>query len=419
MMHLISVTCFLVRWLLLANMLLLSLGCSQEKAEKANPLHYLSSNSQQYTNASADYVIKFPQVHAPQTSYQQEWWYLTANLTTEQGQSLASQWTLFRRAVGNKHWYFAHAALADTNEHQSAYRNGRIALGNVSINTEPFSATIDDWQWQSSAALLPASLRYGSAVGSIPVTAPLVTKSSETISHSANLGLASLNQTAINQTTIKNQPTPNRPKATAKTTAKSKANNDWQVELELTSNEDFFLQGDNGYSRKHPTLDIASHYYSQPFIDVTGQVFWQGQWQKVTGKAWFDREWASQMLAPDQQGWDWFSLRLDENKALMVFRLRSSDNDYFYASIMERGGAIRSIANHDIVLLSSVSASSKTSQYPNQFSLTIAKEAIDIKVQVVNEQQIMRFGIEYFEGMVTFDGSHHGQGFVEMTGYDK
>jgi predicted secreted hydrolase len=352
-------------------------------------------------------------VHAPQTSYQQEWWYLTANLTTEQGQSLASQWTLFRRAVGNKHWYFAHAALADANEHQSAYRNGRIALGNVSMNTEPFSATIDDWQWQSSAALLPATLRYGSAVGSIPVTPPLVTKPSEISSHSANLGPAPLNQTAINQ------PTPKRPKATAKTSVKSKANNDWQVELELTSNEDFFLQGDNGYSRKHPNLDIASHYYSQPFIDVTGQVFWQGQWQKVTGKAWFDREWASQMLAPDQQGWDWFSLRLDENKALMVFRLRSSDNDYFYASIMERGGAIRSIANHDIVLLSSVSTASKTSQYPNQFSLTIAKEAIDIKVQVVNEQQIMRFGIEYFEGMVTFDGSHHGQGFVEMTGYDK
>ena len=415
MMHLISVTCISVRWFLLANILLLSLGCSQEKAKEANPLHYLSSNNQQYTNASADYVIKFPQVHAPQTSYQQEWWYLTANLTTERGQSLASQWTLFRRAVGNKHWYFAHAALADATEHQSAYRNGRIALGNVSMNTEPFSAIIDDWQWQSSASLFPANLRYGSAVGSIPMTAPFVTKPSEISSHSANLDLASLNQTAINQTTIKNQPT-STPLTAA---AKSKANNDWQVELALTSNENFFLQGDNGYSRKHPTLEIASHYYSQPFIDVTGQVFWQGQWQKVTGKAWFDREWASQMLAPDQQGWDWFSLRLDENKALMVFRLRSTDNDYFYASIMERGGAIRSIASHDIVLMSSVSTSSKTSQYPNQFSLTIAKEAIDIKVQVVNEQQIMRFGIEYFEGMVTFDGSHHGQGFVEMTGYDK
>ena len=29
----------------------------------------------------------------------------------------------------------------------------------------------------------------------------------------------------------------------------------------------------------------------------------------------------------------------------------------------------------------------------------------------------MRFGIEYFEGMVTFSGSHQGKGFVEMTGY--
>jgi predicted secreted hydrolase len=29
----------------------------------------------------------------------------------------------------------------------------------------------------------------------------------------------------------------------------------------------------------------------------------------------------------------------------------------------------------------------------------------------------MRFGIEYFEGMVTFTGSHQGRGFLEMTGY--
>ncbi|WP_019029204.1 lipocalin-like domain-containing protein [Colwellia piezophila] len=357
-------------------------GCSEEVDRKRSPLKLLADDNGEFASPSIDNQVVFPQAHAPQKNYRQEWWYLTATLTTEDGQSLASQWTLFRRAVGNKHWYFAHAALADAKSHNTAYRNGREEFGNVKITTEPFSATIDDWQWQSTSTLLPARLVYGSAIGSIPSEAdPLI-------------------------------------KEKAILTA---ANNDWQVELNLSTRQDYFLQGENGFSLKHPSLNIASHYYSQPFIEVTGKVYWQGRWQKVTGQAWFDREWASQMLGQDQLGWDWFSLRLNENTALMVFRVRSDSEDYFYASIMARNGEIRSITSDEISLIShnynQKRNATSSSPYPQSFSLVIAKEGIDIKVKVVNEQQIMRFGIEYFEGMVTFSGSHQGVGFVEMTGY--
>ena len=364
--------------ILLACSLLVT-GCSKEVEKKRQPLKFLADDNDQFAKPSLDNQITFPQAHAPQKTYRQEWWYLTAILTTEDGQSLASQWTLFRRAVGDKHWYFAHAALADAQSHSTAYRNGREELGNVKITTEPFNATIDDWQWQSTSTLLPARLVYGSAVGSITSEA----------------------DTLINEKSV----------VTA-------TENHWQVELNLSTKQDYFLQGENGFSLKHAKLNIASHYYSQPFIEVTGKVYWQGRWQKVTGQAWFDREWASQMLGQDQQGWDWFSLRLNENKALMVFRVRSGSEDYFYASIMARNGEIRSITSNEIALISEKHNASSDSPYPQSFSLIIAKENIDIKVQVVNEQQIMRFGIEYFEGMVTFSGSHQGKGFVEMTGYN-
>ncbi|WP_286263745.1 lipocalin-like domain-containing protein [Thalassotalea atypica] len=333
---------------------------------KDSPLKNLSDTHGDFKQPSPNHVIRFPAAHAPQKDYRQEWWYLTANLTTESGKSFASQWTLFRRAVQDKHWYFAHAALADNHQHMSSYRNGREDFGNVIISSSPFLTRIDDWQWSSSKELLPATLTYGSA-GQIESLDPQV--------------------------------------------------NEWKVALELSDAQPFYLQGQKGFSRKHQTLDTASHYYSQPFIKVTGNVYWQGKWQKVTGDAWFDREWGSQMLADDQQGWDWFSLRLDKHNALMVYRIRSTDKDYVYASIMTRSGEIKTLAPDEISVQANKGLFDKNGTYPQSFSLKIPQSNIDLQVDVVNDKQIMRFGIEYFEGKVTFSGSHQGQGFLEMTGY--
>lgn len=358
--------------LMLILVLMLTVGCEQQTSEKKNYLKALADDSGQFALPAKENKINFPQAHSPHKAYRQEWWYLTANLTTQSGESLATQWTLFRRAVDNKHWYFGHAALADKSQHHSAYRNGREELGNIEMSSMPFQARIDDWQWQSTADFLPAKLSYGST--------PHITKESK------------------------------------------KLVDNWQVQLNLDAASHFFLQGEKGFSRKHHTLNIASHYYSQPFINVTGDVFWQGKWQKITGKAWLDREWGSKMLAPDQEGWDWFSLRLDQDTALMVYGIRSENQDYIYGSIMKNTGEIRTLTSDDIQLIplkTKISADTATnnSVYPQAFSLTIAQEAIDLTVEIVNNKQIMRFGIEYFEGMVTFSGSHQGEGFLEMTGY--
>ncbi len=358
-------------------------GCSDNsfngKTNTHDPLKQLADSSGTFKMPSPENEISFPDAHSPHKAYRQEWWYLTANLVTEDGQPLATQWTLFRRAVEDKHWYFAHAALANNKTHQSSYRNGREEFGSVAISSEPFTATIDDWSWQSTSHLLPAKLNYGSGVG------------------------------AITDNSV-----PRNNKIESKHTEQY-----WQVNLSLNTDQPYFLQGKNGFSQKHPSLNIASHYYSQPFIEVSGEVFWQGRWQKVTGNAWFDREWGSQMLAQDQQGWDWFSLRLNEKTALMIYRLRSNEQDYTYASIMEKDGKIRTLATDEVQIISkNAKRSNDNSPYPAAFTLVIAKENINLDVQVVNEKQIMRFGIEYFEGMVNFSGSHSGQGFLEMTGYN-
>jgi len=351
--------------LFLALVALLLMSCEPQVETSAdmnrNPLKAHENNGQQYTQASSEYRLSFPRAHSPHKDFRHEWWYLTANLKTDTGIRFATQWTLFRTAVNQAQWYFAHGALADTKVHLAAFRQGREEFTNVTITEQPFSAAIDDWLWQSSADLLPAQLSYGSA---------------------------------------------------------RTENEAWQVKLSLATMSPFFLQGEQGYSKKHQRDAIASHYYSQPFIDVEGEIFWQGQWLKVTGSAWFDREWGSAMLAQDQQGWDWFSLRLSADEALMVYRIRSSEQDFVYGSVMHRNGDIDILDADNIKLLSHVN---DTLDYPYAFDLTVKKPSIglnvDLRVAVINQQQIMRFGIEYFEGMVSFKGSHAGEGFVEMTGY--
>jgi len=388
-------------------------ACSDEKPAKRSALKGLSDTLGDFEQPTKDPVIRFEQAQAPHKNFQQEWWYLTANLTTESGQELAAQWTLFRRAVEDKHWYFAHAALADANQHQSAFRSGREELGNVGITTQPFKAVIDNWQWQSTQGLLPANLRYGNLI-SANTEQPLASSSKQ--------------QPFANKLTVQ-QPMSDKAIVVEPTVlALAEQAQRWQVNLNLSLDEaligktPYFLQGENGFSQKHHTLAIASYYYSQPFIKVSGEVFWQNKWQKVSGNAWFDREWGSQMLAEDQQGWDWFSLRLNENTALMVYRIRSDIKDYLYGSIMRRDGTIKTLSSSDISLTRSKAnnkpqSSGGSSRYPEQFSIAITQDDIDIEVIVINNKQIMRFGIEYFEGMVTFSGSHQGRGFLEMTGY--
>jgi predicted secreted hydrolase len=388
-------------------------ACSDEKPAKRSALKGLGDTLGNFEQPTKDHVVIFEQAQAPHKKFQQEWWYLTANLTTESGEELAAQWTLFRRAVEDKHWYFAHAALANANQHQSAFRSGREELGNVEITTQPFKAVIDNWQWQSTQGLLPANLRYGNVI-SANTEQPLASSSKqEPLANKLTAQQPMSDQVIVVEPTV---------------TGLAEQAQRWQVNLNLSLDEalvgktPYFLQGENGFSQKHHTLEIASYYYSQPFINVSGEVFWQNKWQKVTGNAWFDREWGSQMLAEDQQGWDWFSLRLNENTALMVYRIRSDIKDYLYGSIMRRDGTIKTLSSSDISLTrikadTKPQSSSDSSRYPELFSIVITQDDIDIEVSVINNKQIMRFGIEYFEGMVKFSGSHQGSGFLEMTGY--
>ena len=88
------------------------------------------------------------------------------------------------------------------------------------------------------------------------------------------------------------------------------------------------LQGDGGFSKKSER-EQASYYYSQPFFSVSGRLMLDDKPVDVTGLAWMDREWSSQPLASDQNGWDWFALHFDGGEKLMLYRMRQSDGRHY------------------------------------------------------------------------------------------
>ncbi|MCW3171887.1 lipocalin-like domain-containing protein [Shewanella subflava] len=330
----------------------------------------------QYHQVSKDNRIKFPKDHLPHEGYRIEWWYITANLTTAQGESIGIQWTQFRSALSppdtqepsrksawaTNQMYMAHAALTTKTKHYSAEKYSRSHPEFAHVSDNPFSIYLENWRWQSlTVHPFPATLS---------VEAP-----------------------------------------------------EFGYQLELNSTAQFQLQGDQGFSVKSADDQVASHYYSQPYIEVSGTVTREGQTVSVSGNAWLDREWSSQLLTQSQQGWDWFSIRLNAQQTLMMFRLRGQQpQDSFYsARLMLADGTGRNINSSihpdDIVMQPISWHTQNNRRYPTAWKIAINSENIDITTQALNPNSEMPLSTTYWEGPIEFSGSHSGKGYMELTGY--
>ena len=78
-------------------------------------------------------------------------------------------------------------------------------------------------------------------------------------------------------------------------------------------------------SQKGPEPGNASIYYSLTRIAAEGTVTCDGKTFTVAGLSWMDHEYSTSALGPEQVGWDWFSIQLDNDTELMVFQLRRAD----------------------------------------------------------------------------------------------
>ena len=333
--------------------------------------------------ANPNYMLSLPYDHRSHEDFDIEWWYLTANLKDKYGAIYGLQWTLFRfrtpvahnkndqqslTSWNNDQVFMAHASIHSINTHWFSEKFARGGVGNAAVEANPLTLEIDDWKWISTTSnenLLPSTLTF-SASGA--------------------------NSSAIS------------------------------AHMELSQTGPFVLHGDNGYSVKS-TGKHASHYYSAPFISISGMLTIAGideeyQEIQVSGDAWFDQEWTSQLLDADTLGWDWLSLHLQDGSKIMAFRMRLKDqSDYVTGSYITKEGIQKTLPPGSIKLIPLTVKNVIGKDLPLTWNLHIPSEDINIVVASIKDNQWNNATIPYYEGMVEVTGSHKGNGFIELSGY--
>lgn len=330
-------------------------------AAQAQGFAGLGTSVEGFAEALPGGEIVFPRDHGAHPDYRIEWWYLTANLEGPDGTPYGLQWTLFRSAVEpyrEEGWqspqvWMGHAAVTTPEAHYVAERFARDGIGQAGVSAEPFEAWIDDWQMA------------GPNFDSMRLTA---------------------------------------------------SGTDFAYDMQLKAQGPLVLHGEAGYSLKSAS-GRASYYYSQPFFEISGTLSLPDGPVEVTGTAWLDREWASQLLDEGQVSWDWFSMVFDEGSRLMGFALHDESGETFTAAtwIAPDGtptaypdGAFRAeplrtaqVAGRDI---------------PVRWRVELPDKGVDVTVEALNEGAWMATSVPYWEGPVRIEGSHPGVGYLEMTG---
>ncbi|WOT05615.1 lipocalin-like domain-containing protein [Shewanella youngdeokensis] len=361
---------------LLSSLMLIACSPAQPPATGMGQL--LDGDVQGYSPVTPGVKLRFPADHMAHDDFRQEWWYLTANLETQTQEKIGIQWTQFRIALappanpqvstaggGSKTpWqtqqlYMSHTAITTQASHKAAEKWSRGHNSIAGTQAKPLSIRQDDWQWISqNEHLFPATLNV--------------------------------------------------------------ATTDFSYQLQLTSSAPFQLHGKNGYSEKNAVGTVASYYYTQPFINVSGHLVRNGKREYVSGKAWLDREWSSQFLSKTQQGWDWFAIRLTNTTTLMLFQLRDSSDPkaHFYsAKLMHQDGTGSIINNSQIHMTPSAWQVTASGRYPTQWHIEIPSQNIDITTKPLNNDSSMPLSIPYWEGPIIVSGTHQGMGYMELTGY--
>lgn len=323
----------------------------------------LGADAAGFTEVVPGRALSFPSDLGPHPGFRIEWWYLTANLHDDAGAAYGAQWTLFRFARepgkerngwADKAVWMGHAALTSADAHLFTETMARGGIGQAGVVASPFRAWIDDWSFASAGDLL--------ARATISANGP-----------------------------------------------------NFRYTLDLKSDRPLVLHGQNGFSRKSESGQ-ASYYFSQPFFSVQGVLVLAEKEVKVSGQAWMDREWSSRPLAKDQKGWDWFSLHFSNGEKLMLYRFRAATN-YYAGTWIAADGASQPLEGSDITVTPLEDRVIEGRKIPTRWRVQAKSRSLDVITTPLNNNSWMATRFSYWEGPISFDGTHRGEGYLEMTGY--
>jgi predicted secreted hydrolase len=204
------------------------------------------------------------------------------------------------------------------------------------------------------------------------------------------------------------------------------AEQDIGLDLELRPQRQLVRHGDRGYSQKGEAIGNASAYLSWTRLAVGGELSLADGRQVVSGAAWFDHEWGSSQLGGGVVGWDWFSLRLDDGRDLMLYRLRQAGGGaapHSSGTVVEVDGTATTLVRDDaeIEVLERWTSPETGARYPIRWRLRVPTKDIDLEVRALLAAAELdgsaTTGVIYWEGPVAAAGTQSGEGYVEMTGY--
>ncbi len=320
--------------------------------------------------------IIFPRDEGAHPDYRTEWWYVTGWVQDESGAPLGFQVTFFRVRPGlgesnpsrfaPRQILFGHAAIADP-EHgrlRHAERSARAGFDLAYAREGRVDLRLDDWSFRQDGD------RYAAVV----------------------------------------------------------AGDDFSLRLDLERVQPPLLQGERGYSRKGPDPAQASGYYSlpQPQLEVSGTVVVDGRKRRVTGTAWFDHEWSSDVMDEQARGWDWMGVNLDDGGALMAFRMRDAQGGARWAAATLRAadGSLRTFGPAEVAWtpLRKWRSPRTGSEYPVAWRVRVGEREFDVEPLMDDAELDSRAstGTIYWEGPIrlrTPGGAQLGRGYLELTGY--
>ena len=334
-----------------------------------------------WRNAAPDRTLEFPRDHASHPEYRLEWWYYTGNLESDDSRRFGYQVTFFRVGIDPEpsspsRWavrdlFMAHLAVTDLDRgrHLVDERLNRVGVGWAGARDDRLEVWNEDWRLAADGRDHVLELE----------------------SDDGRFG----------------------------------------VELRLVEDAAPVLHGQQGFSQKGSTEGNASHYYSLTRMPTTGVIRVDGETIGVHGASWMDHEFGTSFLEPAQQGWDWFSLQLEDGTDVMVYQLRLRDGRVHPSSsgtVVTAVGDTRVLAAGDYHLEAGrvwVSATSEA-RYPVEWRVDIPAARLQLEVRAAVDAQELHTaestGVTYWEGAVVVSGTRDGEvvegrGYLEMTGY--
>jgi predicted secreted hydrolase len=198
----------------------------------------------------------------------------------------------------------------------------------------------------------------------------------------------------------------------------------FSIDLALAAQKPVVIQ----YGKGWMTIGSSQpfYYYSYTRMAVTGTLTVDGSPLEVTGEAWMDHQWGE--MGYDYQGWDWFSLRLDDQTDVMLFNVRRKDGSGFVGGTwVEPDGkaTVLGAGDFSVEAASSWSSPHTSRNYPQGWRVRIPSRELDLTVTPVLADQEVYKTIStpiYWEGLCTATGTRRGaalggRAYVELTGY--